>query len=39
MGFSQMRTDPPDDQDHAAMALALDEARAAAARGETPWAP
>jgi tRNA(adenine34) deaminase len=36
MGFSQMRTDPPDDQDHAAMALALDEARAAAARGETP---
>jgi tRNA(adenine34) deaminase len=31
-----MRTDPPDDQDHAAMGLALDAARAAAARGETP---
>lgn len=31
-----MRTDPPDDQDQWAMALALDAARAAAARGETP---
>ena len=31
-----MRTDPLDDQDQAAMALALDAARAAAARGETP---
>jgi tRNA(Arg) A34 adenosine deaminase TadA len=31
-----MRTDPGEDQDAQAMALALDEARAAAARGETP---
>lgn len=31
-----MRTDPAEDQDARAMALALDEARAAAERGETP---
>lgn len=31
-----MRTDLPDDQDQWAMALALDAARAAAERGETP---
>jgi tRNA(Arg) A34 adenosine deaminase TadA len=31
-----MRTDPAEDQDARAMGLALEEARAAAARGETP---
>jgi len=41
MGGFLMRTDPPQDQDAGrgdaeAMAIALDEARAAAARGETP---